>query len=206
MLPLRRIGGFFLRLLLAYGLLIAAWPVLRGAYSAGYRAVGNVVFQSFGPHGSVRFLPFSDANKMDTTVHLVNRRTGCTKRIRQSSRLMGYVPTAEVIALILATPLPWSRKWTALLYGWILAHGLAALRVTILVLYGFSGTHQGALYAPGPFWGAILSGAYTVIAASFGFAFAAPILVWILATFRRGDLERWRLSPTPPRLPTWFPF
>ncbi|HUU83238.1 MAG TPA: hypothetical protein VM243_07010 [Phycisphaerae bacterium] len=199
MLPYRRTGGFFLRLLLAYALLIAAWPVLRGAYSAGYRAVGNVVFQWFDPHGEVRFLPFSDAGrKMDTVAHLLNRRTGFSIPMGLSSRLMGYVPTAEVIALILATPLPWSRRWNALLYGLILAHALALFRVTMLVLHGFSGTHEAALYAPGPFWSTILSAAYTVIAASLGFAFATPILVWILATFRRGDLERWRTALTKP--------
>lgn len=188
MLPLKRVGGFFLRLLLAYGLLLAAWPVLQGAYSASYRSVGNAAFRPSVRQGKVSFLPGSEADKkMDTTVRIENWRTGFANSIPLSSRLMGYMPTAVAISLILATPLPWSRRWKALLYGLILVHGLVLFRVGILILNGYCGTDPAALQTSGPFWGTVLPAASSVIATSPGFAFAAPILVWILATFRRGD-------------------
>ncbi len=90
--PSKRIGKFFLRLLIAYGLLIGSWPVLRGTYLASFRATGNMVFQPLGAQAKVTFLPLTQSDeKMDTKVHLENRRTGFMWMFPMNARLMGYL-------------------------------------------------------------------------------------------------------------------
>lgn len=196
MLPVKKTAGFFLRLVLFYGLLVAPWPGLREAYARGYRAAGNALFGSFGSDGVVRFEPLSKGREqMDTEIGIGNLRTRPAPKFAQhSTRLTGYLPTAEVVALILATPIPWSRRWKALLWGLLLANGLVALRVTILLLYGFSGDHPCALYSPGPFWSEVLAGAHSVMVVWVSFTYVAPVFIWIVVTFRRGDLQKWAAS------------
>ena len=108
-----------------------------------------------------------------------------------SARLTGYLPTAEVIALILALPIPWSRRWKALFWGLVLVNGFVVLRLEITLLYWFSGDRPFALYSPGPFWSEVLVGAREVVVVSPMLTFAVPVFIWILVTFRRGDLEQW---------------
>jgi hypothetical protein len=196
MLSVKQTYGFFVRLVLLYGLLVMPWPGLLASYAAGYGAVGNAIFGSFGRDGVVRFEPLAAGReKMDTEISIGNLRTRPPpKRAEHSARLTGYLPTAEVVALILATPIAWRRRWKALLWGLLLVHGLIALRVTILLLYGFSGDHPCALYSPGPFWSNVLTKMYSLCAVWVSFTFVAPIFIWILVTFRRIDLQRWLVT------------
>ena len=196
MLSVKQTYGFFVRLVLLYGLLAVPWPGLRAIYAAGYRAVGNALFGSFGRDGAVRFRPLTQGREQaDTAIDLANRRrTQSTATMGHSARLIGYLPTAEVVALILATPIAWRRRWKALLWGLLLVHGLIALRVTILLLYGFSSDQPCALYSPGPFWSDVLTKAYSLGAVWVSFTFVAPIFIWLLVTFRRIDLQRWLVT------------
>ena len=181
-----------MRLALFYGLLAAPWPGLREVYSSVYGATANAVFGSFGPHGYVRFWPSSGGREqMDTEIFIGNKQTRASRIAQHSARLTGYLPTAEILALILATPIPWSRRWKALLCGLLLTQGLIALRVIIVLLYGFSGDHPCALYAPGPFWGEVLAKAHKIGVVGVNFTFVAPILIYIPVTFRRSDFQRW---------------
>lgn len=204
MLPVKQIVGFLARLLVFYGLLAFPWPGLREAYSAAYQAAGDAVFGSFGRDGVVRFEALPHVRgQMDTEIVFGNRRTRPAPRaVRHSARLTGYLPTAEVLALILATPIPWSRKWKALLWGLVLVHGLVAIRVLIALLHHFSGDHPCALYSPSPFWMVALTRVYKVTVVWVSFTFVAPLFIWILVAFRRADLVQWYCSwqrPAPDR-------
>ncbi len=192
MLPLKPILSFFLRLVLLYALLVAPWPGLRACYGSGYRTVMNALFGSFGSDGIVRFEALAgDVEQVDTEIIAGNRRTRARPiSALHSTAVTGYLPTAEVVALIVATPIPWSRRWKSLLWGLLLVNGLVILRVAIALLYGFSGDHPIALYSPGPVWIAVLAGAHRVFATWINFSYVAPLFIWIVVTFRRSDWER----------------
>lgn len=192
MLPLKQIAGFFLRLVLFYALLAAPWPGLCESYATGYRAVANALFGSFGADGIVRFEPLSNGSQeLDTEIIAGNLRTRAPPRsAHHSTRLTGYLPTVEVIALIAATPIPWSRRWKALLWGLVLVNGLVVFRVAVALLFGFSGDHPTAMYSPNPFWSAVLTGVFRISVIWVNFSYVAPVFIWVVATFRRSDWER----------------
>ena len=204
-MPTRRIMiGFLARLLIVYAVLIAPWPGIRKAYARGYRAVASVVFYRFGPAGRVNFEPLSDSTKlMDTRIQIINIRTGKSNVSDHRAEYYGYLPSAELIALVLATPIPWLRRCKALLLALVLLHALMAFRMTIILLFGFSlpfgssGDQPWCQFHPGPFWSAVLAGANSMLVESTSFNFVAPVLIWIPVTLRRMDLQRWLGESTP---------
>ena len=174
--------------IVVFAVFIAAWPWLGGTYAAVFRAGGNVVFCAFGNDGRVRFLPFSSLNeRQDIEVVVSNRRTGAGRRIAGSSRFQGFMPTAFVLALILASPIPWSRRWRAAAWGFVLVNVYVALRILVFLLAVFSGDDTLALFSPGPFWQAVLEFLSWVLAVSFAGWLIVPLPIWALLSFRRSD-------------------
>lgn len=194
MLPTKPIAKFFLRLVIIYMLLVAPWPGVREAYSSAYRWAASAVFGQFGASGGADFEPISKPFKNnDTEINTYNLRTGRPIALNyHDTRLTGYLLTAETLALILATPLAWSRKWKALLWGLVLVHLVIMFRITLLLLFNFTADSPNAVYHPAPFWRTFFQKAHTVVNIPPSFSFVAPIFIWIVATFRRQDLQRWR--------------
>lgn len=189
MLSLKQVGVFFTRLVLIYGLLVTIWPIVQGTYIDSFCGVGNVLARPFGKVVRVTLQPIDESGKqMEVELRLENFRAGGARTTRFNARLMGYVPTAETMALIIATPLARIRKWKTLLYGWILANGMIAFNVAFLIVFHLSGSHKAAIFSRGPVWGAILDTIHTILVGSLGFTFVAPILIWMVVTFRKADL------------------
>ena len=198
MRPARVLGGFFLRFIVVFVLLMAPWPGVSEAYAAFFRAGGNFLFSTFGPEGRVRFLPYADADAgQDTEVVLINRRTGAQVSIAGGSRLQGFNPTAFVLALILATPIPWSRRWQAAVFGLILINAYVALRVMLFLIAMFSSDSALALFSPGPIFRPILDFLYWVCVTSFAGWLIIPLPIWALVSFRRSDWPTILQRPTP---------
>jgi hypothetical protein len=187
--PPKRIAWFVARLVLFYTLLILPWPVLPQAYAAVYRTVSNVVFGSFGTEGVVRFQKPARPGKMDSEIAIRRRASPVIGTTSHSARFTGYVPTAFVVALILATPLPWSRRGKALLWAMLLVHVFIALRQVINLLYWFSGDSPWCLFQPGPIWSSVLKALFGAVVVSPTLSFIAPIFIWLVATFRRADWQ-----------------
>ena len=192
MLPFRPIVVFFVKLLLIYGLLAWPWSFVRRGYAVAYGAVASAVFGSFGPGGEVRFEPLPIGAPVDTELVLRKRGSSAVGKSPHNARFMGYLATAEVIALILATPIGWRRRFMALLWGMLLVHAFIYLRLEIMLLHWYSGEPALAIYQPSTFWGKALAKAFELTSVSLTPTFMAPIFIWILATFRRADLDRWR--------------
>ena len=186
----KRIGGFAWRLLLFYLLLaVAPRSGLREVYASAFRAGAGALFGTFGPHGLVRFeLPDQASREQDTKVTFKNRRTGMIHSIGCSAWLMGYLPLAAFLAPMLATPIPWTRRWKALLWGVFWVHVFVVLRIFLQVLYGFC-IHPPptGLFLPGPFWMKVIGVSTDVISVSPVTTFVVPIFIWILVSFRRED-------------------
>ena len=188
----RSIGGFFLRLLCLYALLMVLWPVVKSGYTTAYRASANLLFGSFGSGGMVEFRPLSEEIKFkDTEVLLRHQREpNRAAWIRISSRYTCYVPTVTLIALVLATPISWSRRCWALLWGLIFVHVVAILfHITILLdKFSYDNPIHAVDLSP---WAktAVLYVKSTIWASVLLFHFVIPALIWILVTFRRSDWE-----------------
>ncbi len=110
----RPIVGFAVRVLLVYGVLMGLWPVVRGGYRELFRTGGE---SFFGALGSIRFEGLPQAEGLnDTKIFVTNRTSGQSTWIKVSSRHVGYASTAAVLGLILASPIPWSRRVRALIW------------------------------------------------------------------------------------------
>jgi len=193
MFPLKLICGFFLRLVFVYALLAYPWSFLTDTYAAAYRSIGNGALGSFGTDGTVRFEPLSGgAGMLDTEIVLKNRRTRAVSRTEHSARLTGYLPTVEVIALIVATPIPWSRRCKALVWGLVWINVFVAARTALVPLYGFCNDTPCALFWPSPFWMDVLTSTFNIGVKWSSLTFVAPVFVWIAVTLRLKDLHRWR--------------
>lgn len=184
----RRISGFVVRVVVIYALLTAAWLVVGDAYATGFRTGCAFLFGSFGPDCTIRYQPTPTVDKYaDTNGVIRNRRTRVEGRITLSSRYFGYVPTVLLVALVLSTPLGWSRRWRALLSGLLLIHGVIALRVFLVLVESLTGDSPLAVFRMSAFVEALIGAAALAISTSPLSPFVIPILVWVPATFRKGD-------------------
>ncbi len=200
------IVGFFIRFMVLFVVLTAPWPGLPQIYAPIYRAVGNVLFVRFGS-GSVHLESSGrrDPNR-DTNFLLRNRNTGANYVFSGTSH-KGYQPTAFLFCLILATPIPWSRRWRGLLWGLAIVSVYAALLTALFLLFAFSeGNYlvqdicksgDLALFSPGPFGKSVLDYLYWVFVESFAGWLVVPVPIWALVCFWRSD--RWAKAGRPPQ-------
>jgi hypothetical protein len=193
---------FSLRLLVLWALLLAKWPGVETGYAAYFRGMGNLAFARFWfwPQATVRFMdpnavtpgqlpPWADAPKaqdvLDTAMVLENREArGDVSFLRTSSRLIGYLPTAIVIGLFLATPVAWKRRWIGLGAGLAAVHVFILLRITVKLVVGYSGDKGVALFHPGPFWAKFWQNTQQVIHEDPTVSLVVPVFVWIAIAFR----------------------
>ncbi len=206
MLPPNRLGRFFLFAVAVYAMLMAPWPGLQRGYAHLFRGAGNVIFARFWfwPDGGVRFLnlkslqpgdlapsaPKIDAvGTFDTLMELRSRRApGSIGYLRTSSRYIGYGPTVLLIALVVATPLPWPRKVGALLWGLLLIHAFIVWRVTLtLTSKGFAANKNYALFDPSPFWTTVLTRTESLVSDDPTVSFVVPAFIWFLVALWRSN-------------------
>lgn len=202
MFPARVLCGFFIRLLLIFIPLILLWPAVSGVYGRLLRDAGNAL-AGLGSGGRVWFSPATGGNpRHDTMVEVKDRQAGSQRDTTFSSRKYGYMPSALVLALILATPVPWSRRWRAVLWGLLWVHAYVAVRLVFLPdAYGGMDTEgPRTLYR---LWISALARLYTGMDASTAGWMFAPVAIWALVTFSRADwpgiLQRESRSSDTPR-------
>ena len=135
----------------------------------------------------------------DTLMVLMNRtHLGTFGLLRTSSRLVGYWPTVWLIALIVAKPLPWSRKGLALIWGLLLVHGFIALRLSLTLAHGGFGAQKVyALFDLSPFWQDVLGRTETVMVTDPTASFVVPTLIWAVVAFRWSEWASLRESLLP---------
>ena len=105
---------------------IAAWAValftvgmLIGParfYPSAFRWTGNVFLNDFGAHRVVKFEPAGDVRGVaDTNIAIGSDANGYpayASRLGINSVREAYVPAIALIALLLATPIPWRSRCT----------------------------------------------------------------------------------------------
>ncbi len=177
--------GFAARFLLGYGVLMVLWPVVRGGYRELFRTGGD---SFFGALCSVRFegLPKSEDTD-DTKIFVKSRESSKWTWMTVSSRHVGFMSTAAVVGLIVATPIPWSRRARALLWGLALVHGFIALRLGVLIAYVMSLAGRETL--PATLWNLSVDRGVLSIATGQAFSYIGPVVIWLLVSLRREDLD-----------------
>ena len=131
----------------------------------------------------------------DTLLLLLNGRTpGEIGMLLTSSDLMAYLPLTLTAALILATPMRWSRKGWALLWGLLLTQVFVFVRLTVLLLHhGYAAAGKRyALFEPGSLFSSGLRRADEILADNPTFAFVAPVGIWlfVILVFARRDRKQ----------------
>ncbi len=191
--PRKLIVGFLWRVALLYGLLIAPWPGFNAAYGKYFRTLGQTVFAREGERRMLRFeaVPAELHHGLDTRIALANRDQadrdgkGPVHYLELDTRGVGWVPTALLLALILATPVPWRRRGWALLWGLLVVHGYILFSVGV---YIWNNSADLALLTLTPFWQQVLGGLEETLITQMGASFVVPVLIWILVTLRKQDI------------------
>ena len=185
---------FLLRFVVIFGLLIAPWPGLNEAYSHYFQSLGQMVFNPAGE--TQRMVIFSPASGripgMDTRLTLENSELadasgkGLVKRTEIDTRSIGWVPTALTMALVLATPIPWMRRLTAL------AGGLVLIQLFIffsLQAWVWNNSADLSLLTLSNFEQRVIDELDYALMNQLGISFTVPVLIWAIVTFRRQDQD-----------------
>jgi hypothetical protein len=181
-----------------YALLLIPWPGSRDLYGAYLRSVAKLVLTATDGRRILRFddvPPASRNHTLDTRITVANREQldangfGRAIMLDFDSHGIGWVPTALLIALVVATPVPWRRRSWALAWGLLAIHALILFSIQIYI-WNQSDTASGlSLIELSPFWKIIVSGLEETLVTQLGASFAIPVFIWIFATFRAEDLE-----------------
>lgn len=169
-----------------------SWLGLAEGYMNVFRAIGTWCFSHDDGRREITFLDFPDKAVRPTflRIEIANREllkpdgSGPVRNLDFDVRSLGWKPTALFIALVLATPLPWKRRFAAM--GW----GLLWTQLIVMGFLAFAIWNESSevgLVTMSPCWKSLASEwQYTFIAQ---FSLAAPVAVWILAVFRRQDFR-----------------
>lgn len=171
---LRRIIYFFA----IFGVLVAPWTRLDGVYCAWFRMLGRATL-SWGHSGrDIRFevIQRTQFRPLDTRIALADERQRVLF-LDLDMRGIGWVPTAFLAALVLATPVPWARRGRALFFG------VGAMQAFVLISIGVH-----ILDYSGARGGAVMDGLDETLVNQIGAGFFASVFVWIIVTFRLEDL------------------
>lgn len=128
----------------ALGLLLLFLPGMDGVYPTAFNAHANVLFQSFGEKRHLRFKtlpPESRNDRADSRMNGYGRHSDRPQwRLIYRITSRGWWPTAILIGLLVATPLPWLRRIGTLLAGLLILDALILARLASMavMLYGAS--------------------------------------------------------------------
>lgn len=179
------------------GTALAVFVVLRalggtGFYPPFFRATAAPFFLGFGSHRIAQLAPFEHPQGIyDTRLSLGTDAGGTPEFLRDillDTLRVGYVPTALVAALILATPVAWGRKWRLLATGLLVVHAFVLLRFAITAMYGFNvAEYDGRpLLALGPIATSLLERTTKVLSDDYHLSFIVPIVIWLAVTRTNG--------------------
>ena len=192
MSPAKSIVGFFLRVTAFYALLLSPWHGLMDAYRVVFRTMGNVTMARLASgDASVHFVSLAaNPHGVDTSVKITNKRNGKSGSIDVKSGFLGFRPTSFLVALVLATPIPRSRRGIALMLGGIGVSIFVLLRTWLQLADLLSDPSPLRVYELSAFWKSVLKVSLKVLVLTPPSGYIVPGLIWALAAFRREDWDR----------------
>jgi len=192
MLESRQITIFLCRLAVVYVLLLLPWPGFREFYGAYFRAFGGMIFAGQTERSEMTFeTPEPNSPRpQDTRIVIVNKAlmnfdgSGPVRNLDFDALAVGWKPLALLTALIIATPIPGRRRIRALAFGMLAIHTFLLLFLAVAI---WNESTEISLVSLTPFWKSAANEAKDMLVHQIGLA---PLLVWVLVTFRREDIIR----------------
>ena len=196
--------------------LYAYVPVWAKGYGSYFRGFGDAAFSQFWiwPRASIEFFdlnsptlvadlrkrglpenfPIREANGVKDTLVLCENSNESHRQLgqlRTSSKIVGYWPTAMVLALAVSTPWPWKRIRWVILWCLLSVHALIVARLTIFALKGSFAVPAKSIriFTPSEFWSGLLLRLDEVVNDDPTFNFIAAFVLWIGVLVL---LELWR--------------
>ena len=189
------IAAFLCWFVLVYGLLLFPWPGVQKFYAGYFRVIGQGIFHHDAGLESVNFEAAGQepgSGRFYTQLTIANRNwlnhegVGPMIKLKIDTRLVGWAPTALVVALIAATPISWRRRGWALFWGLLCIHGFI---FTALGLHIWYESAKLSLVTFSQFWAAVIYGVQYTLYEQMGARLVAAALIWIAVTFRASDLK-----------------
>jgi len=188
-----------------YALFIFPWPGSRDFYGTYLRSIAKFALADTNGLRILRFDEVPSARRnhtLDTRITVANREqldvngSGRAVMLDFDSRGLGWVPTALLIALITATPVPWSRRAWAFVWGMLAIHAVILFSIQVYIWNQSDAASGLNLCELPPFWKAIVNGLEETLVTQLGASFVLPTLIWIFSTFRITDLRAIRPNTT----------
>ena len=179
---------FSLTFLVVFGALVYPWAPLRAAYREVFIASGNLVgsLPFFDRIATVRYEAIGDGGSgdgRDIRVVFHHRATGAELPMAVDARFPGYTPTVFMLSLAAAAPFSLKRRGLLVLVNLLVATLYVAFRQGVYI--------AAVLFADIPDWQKqIRDAAYWVFVESFAGVFVIPLMMFVLVSMRRRDLER----------------
>lgn len=182
---------------LVYGALIAPWPSWNDRYGTYFRGFCGCFLAHERSDSIVRFRAAPAGAALDTQIVLVDPRTidahGHAKGhiLGLDSRGVGWIPTAFLSALVLSTWIGWKRRLGALGLGLVAIHLYLLLAVRAYIWNRTLPETAVGTFSSAVKW--VAAGLEETMVTQLGPSFVVPAVIWILVTFRKGDLEAARV-------------
>ncbi len=185
---------FLLIFSITYVVLLLPQTGIDRKYENFFRNIGNKLFGNFGKEG-VLMLKEEYGEGYDTRIYLskkslLQKNNDYKAEIFPiNSRRIGYISTAFLFALILATPLALKRKLVAMIIGLFLITLYAMLKLRVLILHFYTLTKTTGLYQlPDEkksieFWSDFFARPNTPV-------YYVVIIVWIAVSFSKKDFQK----------------
>ncbi len=185
MIRTRPLVWFVLRFLVLFLVLVLPWThVISHGYAAFFRAIGNALFTNIHDDSVIAFERMDGDPERDTRVSFKHKPTGYVLPVGVNSRNKGFIATAFVAALVLATPFRWRRRLITLAVCLVVMTGFVALRQYIFI--------AGVIYTDLDDWQKkTLAFLNWICVESFAGEFVIPLGIWGMISFRRKDFEEW---------------
>lgn len=190
--PARIVLLFLAKFLVVTVLLSLAFRWIGPTYLAGFRLAANLAIPSMGTNCNVSFKNLPDDSRYrsryhDTEMVLRNEQTRVSRTKVLGARVTAYVPTVMLIALVLATPVPWPRRGRALAWGLVILQVVILIRVAVAVLFVVSRDEVLGVMALGPFAEYVVVSLFNALTRSTLSSYVIAAIIWIAVTFRRAE-------------------
>lgn len=193
----RGIAGFAGPCALLLLVFLLSSPLWERAYGAWFRTLGNVLFHRATASPRIRFdpLPADTPHGFDTAVSLAQLDRPApdgrvpVRTVRIGSRGIGGIPTAFVLALVLATRAPPRQRITRAAVATGGVQAFVAVTLAVIVLSETRELTAGGAQARSVS-GWLLFGLHETLVTHFGAGLLVPVLIWaaVVGLVSRGEV------------------
>lgn len=185
----------FTRFGICYAILIIPWPGFSRAYAAGFRAAGRLLAPRESSPWVVSFEAAGNpASPLDTRILVANRRQAAPDgRCRAvaldlDTRSIGWIPTALLLALLVATPAPFSVHLRETAAGFLIMQGYVAAAVWAHIVFHADAASGLALARLSPLESVVFAALDETLIRQLGTGFVLAAAIWMVFALRRRDI------------------